>query len=451
MDNINSLSPLDGRYFNISKELRNFFSETAFIKHRIEVEVKWFKSLFDANLPGLPILSKKAKSFLDDIILNISTDDFLNIKNIEKVTNHDVKAIEYWLKNKIKENHELVKFQEFVHFACTSEDINNTAYALMLFRSRESIILPTLTKIYTILSDMSCKYADQPMLSRTHGQPASPTTTGKELKNFSVRLYKEIETIKDIKIFAKMNGATGNYNAHVITYSEIDWNEFSKNFINSLGLLQNTHTTQIEPHDWISNLFDSITRANNILLDLNKDIWGYISLGYFKQIIKDGEIGSSTMPHKVNPIDFENSEGNLGLSNAIMRHMSDKLTQSRWQRDLSDSTVLRNLGVAIGYSLIAWKSCLRGLNKLELNKVRIDEDIDNCWEILAEPIQTIMRRYNIENPYEKLKYLTRGKIINKEMIHDFIKNLNLPKETIDLLLKLTPRSYIGLAHTLAKH
>lgn len=451
MDNLNAISPLDGRYSYLTEELKDFFSESAFTKHRIEVEIAWFEALFNENLPGFLPLSNESKNILKNISKNISHDDFLDIKNIEKVTNHDVKAIEYWLKNKISQYANLNKFKEFIHFACTSEDINNTAYALMLYRARELLIIPFLNKLNLKLHNMALTYANKPMLSRTHGQHASPTTVGKEFANFSARLSRAIKNISDVEILAKINGATGNYNAHIVAYPQVDWPAFSKKVLISLKLVQNTHTTQIEPHDWISSLFDAITRTNNILLDLNRDIWGYISLGYFKQVVKEGEIGSSTMPHKVNPIDFENSEGNLGLANSIMRHMSDKLTISRWQRDLSDSTVLRNLGVGIGHSLIAWKSCFKGLNKLEINEESINQDLDNCWEILAEPIQTIMRRYNIDNPYEKLKYLTRGRNISKEIMHDFIKGLELPEEVINNLLMLTPRTYIGLSSQLANN
>ncbi|AGF48355.1 adenylosuccinate lyase [Candidatus Kinetoplastibacterium oncopeltii TCC290E] len=448
---LNAISPLDGRYSLYVDILRPLLSEAAFMAHRVEVEVAWLINLADSNLPGLKSFSDKSKEKLNYLVKNFSLEDAEKIKSIEKITNHDVKAVEYWLKDKITNsgNKELIDAIEFIHFACTSEDINNVSYALMLSRTRDNVILPIIEKLTDKIASIAELHSSQPMLSRTHGQPASPTTVGKELANVVVRLYHAIEKIKDVTILAKLNGATGNYNAHIATYPNIDWKLLTKNIILKLGLTQNTHTTQIEPHDWIAELFDSISRVNTIILDLDRDIWGYISLGYFKQIPKEGEIGSSTMPHKINPIDFENSEGNIGIANSLLRHMSDKLPVSRWQRDLTDSTVLRNIGVAIGYCIIAWEACLRGLNKLSINKESIDNDLNNSWEVLAEPIQTVMRRYGIEKPYEQLKELTRGKKINKDDLYIFITNLNIPSEAKEYLISLEPRSYIGLSEELA--
>ncbi|AGF49064.1 adenylosuccinate lyase [Candidatus Kinetoplastidibacterium galati] len=447
---LNAISPLDGRYSSYVDILRPLLSEAAFMAHRVEVEVAWLINLADSNLPGLKCFSEQSKEKLNSLVNNFSLKDAEKIKSIEKTTNHDVKAVEYWLKEQIinSGNKELIDAIEFIHFACTSEDINNVSYALMLSRTRDNVILPTIKKLTDKIANIAKLYSSQPMLSRTHGQPASPTTVGKELANVVVRLCHAIEKIKNVVILAKLNGATGNYNAHIATYPNIDWKFLTKNIIKKLGLTQNTHTTQIEPHDWIAELFDSISRVNTIILDLDRDIWGYISLGYFKQIPKEGEVGSSTMPHKINPIDFENSEGNIGLANSLLRHMSDKLPVSRWQRDLTDSTVLRNIGVAIGYCIIAWEACLRGLNKLSINKDSIDNDLNNSWEVLAEPIQTVMRRYGIEKPYEQLKELTRGKRINKDDLRVFITKLNIPSEAKEYLISLEPRSYIGLSEGL---
>lgn len=447
---LNALSPLDGRYASRCNSLRGLLSEAGFMAHRVEVEVAWLIALSQAQLPELPAFSSAAKDRLNALVTNFTEADAQRIKDIERVTNHDVKAVEYWLKEQVENDSELKAAAEFIHFACTSEDINNTSHALMLIRAREQVILPQLQQVCDQIKVKAHEYADQPLLSRTHGQPASPTTMGKEFANVAVRLQRAIDSIAAVQPLAKLNGATGNYNAHLSAYPEINWPAFSKEVLNQLGLVQNEHTIQIEPHDWMAELFDAVGRANTILLDFNRDIWGYIALGYFKQRLKEGEIGSSTMPHKVNPIDFENSEGNLGLANALLRHLSEKLPISRWQRDLTDSTVLRNLGVGFGYSVVAYDACLRGLGKLELNAAVIDKDLDNCWEVLAEPVQTVMRRYGLENPYEQLKELTRGKGINEEGLREFITGLNLPEQVKTDLLTMTPRSYIGLAAQLAK-
>lgn len=447
---LNALSPLDGRYGRQCEPLRALLSEAGFLAHRVEVEVAWLLALADAGLPELPAFSASAREHLSALVRNFSEADAARIKEIEAVTNHDVKAVEYWLKEKISDIPELAQAAEFIHFACTSEDINNTSHALMLTRARDQFIVPRLTEVCAALRAMAREFADQPMLSRTHGQPASPTTVGKEFANVVARLERAVAAVRQVQALAKMNGATGNYNAHCISYPEIDWPAFSKQVLRGLGLVQNTHTIQIEPHDWMAELFDAIARANTIILDLNRDIWGYIALGYFKQRLKEGEVGSSTMPHKVNPIDFENSEGNLGLANAVLGHLSEKLPVSRWQRDLTDSTVLRNLGVALGYCAVAYSSCLRGLGKLELNVDVLDADIDECWEILAEPVQTVMRRYGLPEPYEQLKALTRGKGISREALTGFIAQLDLPENEKQRLLALTPRAYLGLAASLAK-
>ncbi len=447
---LNALSPLDGRYAGRSDVLRPFLSEAGFMAHRVEVEVAWLIGLCDLGLPELPSFSSESRQQLRRVVEDFSEADAARIKEIEKTTNHDVKAVEYWLKERVAGNEELAQAAEFIHFACTSEDINNTSHALMLGRVRTHFVLPQLTRLCSELRQRAHLYADQPLLSRTHGQPASPTTVGKEFANVAARLQRAIADIEAVVPLAKMNGATGNYNAHISAYPEVDWPAFSAQVIQGLGLTQNEYSIQIEPHDWMSALFDAIARANTILLDLNRDIWGYIALGYFKQRLKEGEVGSSTMPHKVNPIDFENSEGNIGLANALLRHLSEKLPVSRWQRDLTDSTVLRNLGVALGYCAVAWDSCLRGLGKLELNAAAIDHDIDNCWEVLAEPVQTVMRRYGLPQPYEQLKALTRGRGIDREGLTEFISKLDLPAEPKARLLALTPREYLGLAPELAR-
>jgi len=447
---LNALSPIDGRYASRCDGLRPLLSEGGFMAHRVEVEIAWLVGLSEAGLPELTPFSEASKARLNALVSDFSEADAQRIKDIERVTNHDVKAVEYWLKEKVADSPELAQAGEFIHFACTSEDINNTSHALMLTRARDQVLLPALRQLLKALTQIAHDQAAQPMLARTHGQPATPTTLGKEFANVVARLKDAITNIENVVPLAKMNGATGNYNAHLSAYPEINWPAFSAGVLARLGLKQNPHTIQIEPHDWMAALFDAIARANTILLDLNRDVWGYISLGYFKQRLKDGEVGSSTMPHKVNPIDFENSEGNLGLANATLRHLSEKLPISRWQRDLTDSTVLRNLGVALGYCMVAYDACSRGLGKLEVNAAAINDDLDNCWEVLAEPIQTVMRRYGLPQPYEQLKALTRGKGITQEALATFIAGLALPEDVKQRLSKMTPRSYIGLADQLAK-
>ncbi|CAM3452470.1 adenylosuccinate lyase [Bordetella sputigena] len=447
---LNALSPLDGRYASRGDALRGLLSEAGFMAHRVEVEVAWLAALADAGLPELPRFSDDAHARLRAIVDGFSEADAARIKEIERVTNHDVKAVEYWLKEKVADHVELSRAAEFIHFACTSEDINNTSHALMLSRACNGVLVPMLQKVCDKLGSMAVAYADQPMLSRTHGQPASPTTLGKEFANVAARLGRALDAIRAVQPLAKLNGATGNYNAHLAAYPEVDWPAFSQRVLQGLGLTQNRHTIQIEPHDWMAALFDAVARANIIVLDLDRDVWGYVSLGYFKQRLKEGEVGSSTMPHKVNPIDFENSEGNIGLANAMLRHLADKLPVSRWQRDLTDSTVLRNLGVAFGYCMVAWDACLRGLDKLEVNAAAIDADIDACWEVLAEPVQTVMRRYGLPQPYEQLKALTRGKGITQAALREFIQGLALPEDAKARLLNMTPRSYTGLAAELAR-
>ncbi len=449
LSELNALSPLDGRYASRGNGLRALLSEAAFLAHRVEVEVAWLIGLLQAGFKELPAFSAQAEQTLRQLVTDFSEADAARIKEIEKTTNHDMKAVEYWLKEKVTADPELKAAAEFIHFACTSEDINNTSHALMLSRAREQVILPKLRALHQQLVAYAHQFADQPLLARTHGQPASPTTMGKEFANVAYRLQRAIVDIEAVEPLAKLNGATGNYNAHLSAYPDIDWPAFSQQVLKGLGLTQNPLTIQIEPHDWMATLFDAIGRANTILLDFNRDIWGYISLGYFKQKLKEGEIGSSTMPHKVNPIDFENSEGNLGLANALLRHLSEKLPVSRWQRDLTDSTVLRNLGVAFGYCVVSYDSCLRGLGKLELNATVIDADINACWEVLAEPVQTVMRRYGLPQPYEQLKALTRGTGITEAALKTFIEGLDLPTEPKQYLLALTPRSYVGLAPSLA--
>ncbi|MFW8567096.1 adenylosuccinate lyase [Orrella sp. 11846] len=447
---LNALSPLDGRYAGRCQDLRAYLSEAAFMAHRVEVEVAWLLALSQAGLSEVAAFSPEAQARLQALVTNFSEADAARIKAIERTTNHDVKAVEYWLKEQVEDDPELSKAAEFIHFACTSEDINNTSHALMLGRARANVLVPVLEGLLERLRQLALAHAEQPMLSRTHGQPASPTTLGKEFANFAYRLADCIKDIQAVTPLAKLNGATGNYSAHLSAYPELDWEAFSAGVLNQLGLKQNTHTIQIEPHDWMARLFDAIARANTVLLDLNKDMWAYISLGYFKQKLKEGEVGSSTMPHKVNPIDFENSEGNLGLANAVLRHLSEKLPISRWQRDLSDSTVLRNLGVALGYCMVSYDACARGLDKLEVSAEVIDADLDACWEILAEPIQTVMRRYGHAQPYEQLKALTRGRAITEQMLKEFVQGLGLPEAERDRLLAMTPRSYLGLSVKLAK-
>jgi adenylosuccinate lyase len=443
---LSALSPIDGRYASKTDLLRPWFSEAAFMHHRVKVEIHWLIALSQAKLPDIPSFSFESEVKLLKILEQFDESHAQRIKEIEAVTNHDVKAVEYWLKEQVKGDLELEKASEFIHFACTSEDINNTSHGMMLNGAVYEVMLPKLQEVFNQLKDIALLNANIPMLSRTHGQPASPTTLGKEMANIAKRLERAIQNIKKVRMTGKMNGAVGNYNAHLSAYPNVDWESFSRKVVEErLGLEFNPYTIQIEPHDAMAELFDAFARANTILLDMNRDIWGYIAWGYFKQKTKEGEIGSSTMPHKVNPIDFENSEGNLGIANALLRHLSEKLPISRWQRDLTDSTVLRNLGNAFGHTLLAYDSALRGLRKLETNQSRIAEDLDNCWEVLAEPIQTVMRRYQVPNPYEQLKELTRGKSITKEGIQTFIENLDIPRDAKDYLLKLTPNNYVGLA------
>ena len=449
---LNALSPLDGRYQSKLDALRPYFSEYALIKHRAWVEIEWLKALAGApELAEIAPFSEETIHELDAAITNFSEADASQVKAIEARTNHDVKALEYWLKEKFDSNTEVKKASEFIHFACTSEDINNLSHGLMLKSARDSVMLPFLNNLIARLTELAEQLANQPMLSRTHGQTASPTTMGKELANVVYRLQRQQKQLVSNEILGKINGAVGNFNAHLSAYPDFDWETFAKGFVTSLGLTYNPMTIQIEPHDYMAELYDTLARINTILIDINRDIWGYISVGYFKQKVKAGEIGSSTMPHKVNPIDFENSEGNLGLANAVLRHLAEKLPISRWQRDLTDSTVLRNMGVAFGYTLLGYDSCLRGLNKLEVNPIRLEEDLNNSWEVLAEPIQTVMRRYGIENPYEQLKELTRGKGgINQASLHAFISELAIPAEAKQALLALTPASYTGKAAELVK-
>lgn len=446
LSTLSALSPIDGRYASKTNALRPWLSEAAFMHHRVKVEVHWLIALSRANLEDIPSFSSQAENKLLQLVENFNESHAQRIKDIEAVTNHDVKAVEYWLKEQVKGDVELEKASEFIHFACTSEDINNTSHGMMLTGAVKEVMLPKLEELFKTLKDLAIVNAQVPMLSRTHGQPASPTTLGKEMANIAKRLERAIQNIQKVRMSGKMNGAVGNYNAHISAYPQFDWESFSKMVVEErLGLEFNPYTIQIEPHDAMAELFDAFARANTILLDMNRDIWGYIAWGYFKQKTKEGEIGSSTMPHKVNPIDFENSEGNLGIANALLRHLSDKLPISRWQRDLTDSTVLRNLGNALGHTLLAYDSALKGLKKLETNPARLEEDLNNCWEVLAEPIQTVMRRYQVPNPYEQLKELTRGKAITKEGIQTFILGLDIPKEAKDYLLALTPSNYVGKA------
>lgn len=450
---LNALSPLDGRYQNKLDNLRPYFSEYALIKHRTIVEIEWLKALSaEPLMTEIAPFSKETITELDSVTSDFSEADAAQVKAIESRTNHDVKALEYWLKEKFDGNPEVKKASEFIHFACTSEDINNLSHALMLKAARDVVMLPAIDATINRLNEQAKALAAQPMLSRTHGQTASPTTMGKELANVAYRLQRQRKQLAANEVLGKINGAVGNFNAHLAAYPKFDWEKFAKTFVESLGLDYNPMTIQIEPHDYMAELYDIFSRINTILIDLNRDIWGYISVGYFKQKVKAGEIGSSTMPHKVNPIDFENSEGNLGLSNAVLRHLAEKLPISRWQRDLTDSTVLRNMGVALGYALLGYQSCQKGLDKLEINTARLDEDLNNSWEVLAEPIQTVMRRYGIENPYEQLKELTRGKGgIDQETIQQFIQTLDIPDNAKKDLLAMTPANYIGKAVALANN
>ncbi|MGL4436157.1 MAG: adenylosuccinate lyase [Giesbergeria sp.] len=452
---ITALSPLDGRYAAKLAPLRPIMSEHGYMHRRVQVEIAWFIALSDAGFAEFKPLSTGARAYLLSLVKNFSESDSAAIKDIEKTTNHDVKAVEYWIKSKFEARPELEKAAEFVHFACTSEDINNTSHALQLRAGRDQVLLPALERIVQRLREMAHQYADVPMLSRTHGQTASPTTVGKELANVVVRLNAACAAIAEVKILGKMNGAVGNYNAHLSAWPDFDWEAFSRKVVETpepmgLGLTFQPYSIQIEPHDYMAQLFDATARANTILVDLSRDIWGYVSLGYFKQKLKAGEIGSSTMPHKVNPIDFENAEGNLGLANALLRHLSEKLPVSRWQRDLTDSTVLRNIGVAMGYSVLAYSSLMTGLNKLELNEEALAADLDAAWEVLAEPIQTVMRRYGVPGAYEKLKEVTRGKSVTAQALHGLIQGLDIPQADKDRLLAMTPGSYVGKAAELAR-
>ena len=449
---LTALSPLDGRYQSKVEVLRPFFSEFALIRYRVRVEVEWLKALsHESAIEEIAPFSAATISVLDEVAATFSVADAMQVKVIEARTNHDVKAVEYWLKQQFAANAEVQRAAEFIHFACTSEDINNLSYALMLRDALDAVIVPALTRLESELRQLAHQLADVPMLSHTHGQPASPTTLGKEMANVYYRLKRARQRVEAVELLGKMNGAVGNYNAHLSAYPEIDWEAFAKRFVENLGLAFNPYTIQIEPHDYLAELCDALARFNTILIDLDRDLWGYISLGYFRQRVNAGEVGSSTMPHKVNPIDFENSEGNLGLANALLRHLAEKLPVSRWQRDLTDSTVLRNLGVAFGYALLAYESCLRGLGKLEVNRAALAADLDAAWEVLAEPIQTVMRRYGIANPYEQLKELTRGKDgIDQSALRSFIEGLAIPKDAKEALLRLTPATYIGMAAKLAR-
>ena len=449
---LTALSPLDGRYAGKVEPLRLHFSEYGLIRNRVLIEIEWFKALAaEAGIKELPPLSTGTIAQLDQLAAQFSEADAEAIKTIEKRTNHDVKAIEYWLREKFSANPEIAKALEFIHFACTSEDINNLSHALMLSQSRREVMLPALQSVIDKLTALAHQHADLPMLCRTHGQTATPSTLGKEMANVVYRLRRAQQRIASVEILGKINGAVGNYNAHPSAYPDVDWEGFAKRFVEARGLVFNPYTIQIEPHDCMAELYDAFARANTILIDIDRDIWGYISLGYFKQKVVAGEVGSSTMPHKVNPIDFENSEGNLGMANAMLKHLSEKLPISRWQRDLTDSTVLRNMGVALGYTLLGYESCLKGLGKLEANPQRLADDLNNSWEVLAEPIQTVMRRYNIDNAYDKLKELTRGKGgINQDSLAAFIQTLDIPAAEKERLRALSPQTYIGKAAELAK-
>jgi len=448
---LTAVSPVDGRYGRKTENLRPIFSEFGLIRHRVLVEVRWLQALAaEPLIPEVPALGEHADAILNGIVDNFSEEDAQRVKNIERTTNHDVKAVEYFLKEKVSGNQELLAISEFFHFACTSEDINNLAYALMLREARGQVLLPQIDEIIQAITALAHATAELPMLSRTHGQPASPTTLGKEMANVVHRLRRQREQIAAVKLMGKINGAVGNYNAHMVAYPEINWPSFAETFVNDLGLDWNSYTIQIEPHDYIAELFDAIARYNVVLIDFARDVWSYISLGYFKQRTVAGEVGSSTMPHKVNPIDFENAEGNFGEANALFDHMAMKLPVSRWQRDLTDSTVLRNLGVGVAHSVIAYDSLLRGIGKLEANPQRLQEDLDATWEVLAEAVQTVMRRYGVEQPYEKLKELTRGKGISAESLQAFIAGLEIPEEARQELAKLTPSGYIGNAVDQAK-
>jgi adenylosuccinate lyase len=447
---LSALSPLDGRYAGQLGSLRELISEAAFMHRRVQVEVEWLIALSDLGLPELPRFSETSRARLREVVSQFGLTQAAQIKSIEARTNHDVKAVEYFLKDAVKGDPELEAASEFIHFACTSEDINNTSHALMLGAVRDQVIAPSIEQLIGVLRGLAHEHAAVPMLSRTHGQTASPTTVGKEFANVVARLETALRRIREVRLLAKMNGAVGNFNAHVLACPEVDWEAHARGVVESLGLCFNPYTIQIEPHDYMAELFDAVARLNTILIDLNRDVWGYISLGFFRQKLKAGEVGSSTMPHKVNPIDFENSEGNLGLANALLRHLAEKLPISRWQRDLTDSTVLRNMGVAFGHSLLAYKACLRGLGKLELDPVRLAADLAANPEVLAEAIQTVMRRYGVENPYEQLKALTRGQSIDADSLARFVATLPIPEDARARLQALSPGGYIGLAAEFAR-
>ncbi|MBD2813367.1 adenylosuccinate lyase [Xenorhabdus sp. Flor] len=449
LSSLTAVSPIDGRYGDKVSALRAIFSEFGLLKFRVQVEVRWLQKLAaTTEIAEVPAFDANANAYLDEIVVNFNEQDALRIKEIERTTNHDVKAVEYFLKEKVAHIPALHQVAEFIHFACTSEDINNLSYALMLKTAREEVLLPQWRQLIDTIKHMAHGYRDLPLLSRTHGQPATPSTVGKEFANVAYRMERQFRQLGQIEILGKINGAVGNYNAHLSAYPEVNWLQLSESFVTSLGIQWNPYTTQIEPHDYIAELFDCIARFNTILIDFDRDIWGYIALNHFKQKTVAGEIGSSTMPHKVNPIDFENSEGNLGLANAVFDHLASKLPVSRWQRDLTDSTVLRNLGVGLGYTLIAYQSTMKGLSKLEVNEQHLLDELDQNWEVLAEPIQTVMRRYGIEKPYEKLKELTRGKRVDAEGMKSFIDNLELPEEEKIRLKFMTPANYIGYAELL---
>lgn len=449
---LTALSPTDGRYAGKLGDLRPFLSEFGLIRYRVAVEVRWLQAL--ANHPQIqevPALSDSANEVLDRFIDDFTAQHATRVKDIEATTNHDVKAVEYFLKESIAEHPELSAISEFIHFACTSEDINNLSYGLMVKNARDQVLIPQAEAVINTLTAMAHEWADQPMLSRTHGQTASPTTVGKEIANVAYRLKRACEQMRNVEILGKINGAVGNYNAHLSAYPDLDWPQFSQHFVEGLGLQFNPYTTQIEPHDYVAELCQAMTRFNTVLIDLDRDIWGYISLGYFKQKVIAGEVGSSTMPHKVNPIDFENSEGNLGFANAMLEHLALKLPVSRWQRDLTDSTVLRTLGTAFGHTSLGWSALQKGLSKLELNPARVLADLNEAWEVLAEPIQTVMRRYGLENPYEQLKALTRGQAITKDVMQQFVATLDIPKDARQRLIDMTPASYIGNATEQARN
>ena len=451
LSTLTAVSPVDGRYGSKTADYRPIFSEYGLIRHRVLVEVRWLQALSrHQDIAEVPAFSDHANSLLNNIVENFSEEDAQRVKNIESTTNHDVKAVEYFLKEKIAGNEELMAINEFIHFACTSEDINNLSHALMLREGRGQVLLQQMDDVIDAIKRLAHEHADKPMLSRTHGQPASPTTLGKEMANVVHRLQRQRDQVAGVEIMGKINGAVGNYNAHLSAYPEVDWSAFAKEFVESIGINWNPYTIQIEPHDYMAELFDAVSRFNNIIIDYCRDVWSYISIGYFKQKTVAGEVGSSTMPHKVNPIDFENAEGNLGIANAIFDHLAMKLPVSRWRRDLTDSTVLRNMGVGFAYTGIAMQSVMRGISKLEANEDRLLQDLDENWEVLAEPIQTVMRRYGIEKPYEKLKELTRGNRVDQEGMQVFIDGLDLPAEAKTALKALTPDSYTGNAAQQAK-